>query len=906
MRWLNRILHRRRLDRDLDRELRFHVEEETRRLEAVGLDPAEARRRALAAFGGLEPMKDLTREARGTAWIEDLGKDLRFAGRMMSRSPGFAATAVLSLAIGIGANAAIFSVTDALVRRPLPIDRPDELFFLKMAGDTGENLRFYRFSGPQFDALRAQVPEVTFVAMTPASSLQATIDERARLLLGQLVSGNWFRALGVGSSVGRVLTADDTRALGGEMVVVLSHACWDREFGRDPHVVGAPLVVNGQRLTVVGVAAEGFTGVSVGTTVDLWLPVTLQQTLRYHGSASISDADATKAWLPQDGISWLTIAARIPGARLATAGAHIAATVHASLEAIASHEADAAARADILRHYVELEPGARGQSSLRGTFSTSLSVLSVTVALVLLIACANLASLLLARSTARSREFALRLSIGARRGRLVRQMLTESLLLAMVGGGLGVMVAQWGAHALLRLASSTASPIPLAIAVDWRLLGFSFGVSLVTGVLFGLGPALRLSRTDVHDALRPGARVVGAQGKGVLTVGRGLVVGQVALSLALLIGAMLFVRTLGNLLSSDLGFDRDAVIGARFDEVLAGVPPAAWPDLNRRIVDAARAIPGVKSASLALNGPLAGGGRISAIQIEGQAQRPGSGSQVREEYVGPDYFATVGMVRMAGRDLTSLDDTQHPCVAVVNQALAVSFFGRENPIGKRFGYDGKATTEIVGIVRDARVDGAQKPVPPMVYYPLSQFPAESIRHLYVRVQGAAGLAEAVPAGIRTAIANADPRIAVADVATLEQLSERTVTVNRIVSQLTSVFGLLAVAVACLGLYGTLSYAVSQRTREIGVRLALGSAPWAVCWIVFRDALVLVAAGCAVGLGLAWLGLTSVAQLLYGLSPRDPATFATATAAFLVVACTAAAVPAFRAARVDPLSALRVE
>jgi predicted permease len=900
--FLRRLVSGRRLDAELDRELRFHVEEETRRLSRE-FAPEEARRRALAAFGGFDPMREATRDARGVGWLEDFGKDLTLAARMIRRNPGFAATAILSVALGVGANAAIFSVTDALLRRPLPITRPEELHFLSLTAD-GQPAA--RFSGPAFQHLQAAVPEARLVAMTEPNRVQATLDNTARLIQGQLVTGNWFSMLGVGASVGRVLTPDDDRhAASGAEVVVLSHAFWDRTFGRNPAVVGTPLIINGEHLTIVGVADEAFTGLGVGETVDVWLPVSLQHQIRYRSNADINGGDRSQPWFSQTGISWLELAVRIPSATAASVTSRLLAVTRAEVERAAAEEKDAIARADILRMQPLLVAGATGQSSLRDRFSRSLVVLAVTVALVMLIACANLASLLLARSSARAREFALRASIGARRGRLVRQMLTESLLLASVGGVLGLAVAWWGAHALLRLASSTSTPIPLAIVLDWRVVAFALAASVGTGLLFGLGPAVRLSRTDVRDALRPGTRVVGSHSASPWSLGRLLVIGQVALSLALLIGALLFVRTFDNLLSSDLGFDRSAVLGARFDATLANVPTTEWPAMRQRLTEAAQAVPGVTSVALALNGPLSNGVRTSNIQVEGQPALPARESEIREEYITPGYFTTIGTTRLAGRDFTGADDDHHPLVAVISEAMAKRFFGGENPIGKRFGYDAKATTEIVGVVRDALMDGANEHAPVAAFYPLAQYPTESVRHVYVRTESGA-VAATVPAALRAAIQRAEPRLAVSDVATLEELSRRGLSNSRMVSQLTTAFGLVAVLVACLGLYGTLSYAVSRRTKELGVRLALGSAPLAVCWIVLRDALWLVAIGCAAGLAVAWLGLKSITSLLWGLSPRDPATFGLATAAFLLVAGVAAAIPAIRASRVDPLTALRTE
>jgi predicted permease len=899
--WLRRLIGRDRLERDLDRELRFHVDEDTRRLVAAGVPQAEARRRALASFGGLEPMKEATRGARGTRWLEHLWQDVRYAGRMMRRSPTFTLAAVLSLAIGIGANAAVFSVTDALVVRSLPVVKPGELYFLNRAGYDEPNLRF---SYPNLEHFRSGVPSVLFAAMGSAIRAQAARDGKAELLIGQLVTGDWFDVLGIRPAAGRLLTMADTRTVGGPPIVVLSHAYWTSAFARDPGVVGTTLAINGAPLTIMGVAAKGFDGVTVGQRVSAWLPVTMQMEARFHGDANISNADWRKPWLPQDGVQWLTIVARVaPPVQPAAVLAQIQGIDRQWLQGLVAGIQDPQRRAFMEREHVELVPAARGLSSLRDNFSLALGVLMGTVALVLLIACANLASLLLARSAARGREFALRLSLGAGRGRLVRQLLTESVTLALLGGLAGLALARWGGQALLRMGSSGPNPVPLTLPLDWTFLGFTLTLSVVTGVLFGLVPALRFSRLDPGHGLKTGGRVVnGLGGSGGFPVGKALVVAQMALSLALLVGAMLFLKTFRNLLAVDTGFERSLVVSARFDPRLAGFNEAQLPALYQRLLDRARAIPGVRTASLALSGPVTGSARTSDITVEGRA-RFADDNSVREDIVSLDYFATLGMPLVAGRTFQPYDDAKAPTVAVVNEAMARRFFDDASPIGRRFGYGTPATFEIVGVVRDAKIDGLREPVPSLVFYPQQQNLQEFVRNLYVRTSGSP---ERVKAELARAVGEADRNLAVREVVTLADLAERTVVRERLVSQLTAAFGVLAVIVACLGLFGTVSYSVVRRTNEIGVRLALGAAPMSVCWLVLRETLVLVTLGGLIGFAALLPTLKYVSTLLYGLSPHDPAALAAAAGILTFVGVLAGAVPAWRASRVNPLTALRAE
>ncbi len=901
MGWISRLFSRTRLERELDAELSHHVNEEARRLVAEGVPPVEARRQALARFGGLEPIKEQARDARGTRWVEDLWRDVKHAGRMMRRSPMFTLAAVLSLAIGIGANAAIFSVSDALLVRPLDVTRPDELYFLQRAGYTSPN---YRFSYPGYQRTQAAVPEAQFAVSGASSRVQISRENGSSLAICQLVSGNWFDVLGLKPAIGRLLTSGDTATLGAERVVVLSYDYWTREFGADIRAIGSTLEVNGLNLAIAGVAPESFHGVNVGTIVDLWMPATLQADLRMRSNASIDDADGSQPWVPQDGVKWLTMVARVPAATpVAEARQRVSGFWRREIEDAAAKVADPDRRAYRLREHVDLVSGARGLSDLRDSFSQPLVVLMVTVAAVLLIACANLASLLLARSTARGREFALRLALGAGRGRIARQLLAESLTLSLLGGAVALGLARLGGHALLSMASSGTRAIPLDLPLDWRLILFTAVVSIVTGVLFGLGPALRSSRSSVSDPLKTGSRVVGTERRGgTLPFGKILIAVQVALSFALLVGALLFLRTFENLVTADTGFDQAAVLIARFDPELSGVTPPQLPDLYRRLLDNARAIPGVSSATLALTGPVTRSARVSSVQVDQEPMRVGNESDAREEYVTPDFFRTIGAPILRGRTFTPDDDARHPKVTVVNETFARHFFGDVDPIGHHIGY-GPADIEIVGVVRDVHVDGPKTDVPSMAYYPFAQNPGEFARNLLVRTRGSV---DAVRTALRAAVASANRNLAVQDVATLGELNERIVSADRLISQLTGVFGLLAMGVACLGLYGTIAYSVARRTNELGVRLALGASRGGVGWLVIRETLVLVVAGGALGLAVVWPLLKYVSSLLYGVSPHDPVAMTSAAAGLLAAGALAGAVPAWRASHVDPLTALRAE
>jgi predicted permease len=556
-------------------------------------------------------------------------------------------------------------------------------------------------------------------------------------------------------------------------------------------------------------------------------------------------------------------------------------------------------RAELRRRHAQLVDASRGLSEVREQFGDAVLVLMATVALVLLVACANLANLLMARSAVRAKEFAVRLSLGAARGRLVRQLLTESLALALVGGVASLMFARIGSDALLSMAAGGPTPLSLDVSLKWPIVVFAIALSLVTGVLFGLLPALRFSRPDVHDAIKSGQRVIAASGR--VSMGRVLVVAQVALSFALLVGATLFVRTLHNLLAVDPGFRAEHLLTARFEPRLAGYVPATLPGLRERLLDNARAIPGVRGVAVAMCGTLANCHRVSNIDIPGREAGPGDDADVQEDFVNADYFPTLGMVFVGGRNFLATDTEHTQRVAIVNEAMAAHFFGDVNAVGKHFKLD--QDYEIVGVVRDSRINGLREQPPRMAFYAFSQHPEFPVRNLYARVAGDVAPFERE---LRAAVRAADRGIAVSEVVTLAELEERSIARERLVSTLTGAFGLLAVAVACLGLYGMLSYSVARRANEIGIRLALGATVSSIRWLVLRETAIFVAAGMVAGLAVALPALRLIEALLYGVSVADPVTFAASAAMLAAVALATSAGPAWRASRIDPIVALKAD
>ncbi len=837
-----------------------------------------------------------------TVWTQNL----RYAIRQLRKSPAFAAVALATLALGIGANTGIFTLVNAVLLKSLPLPHPEQLFLVRESDRFAENTRF---SYPVFRNMRAVLPaSASMAAMTwPTDFYARTGSNEPEMVTGQLVSGNYFQTLETYPSLGRLLNPEDDRVIGGSPVAVISYSCWSRRFGLDSNVIGRKIVVNGMPFAIVGVAAPGFFGARAGSAPDFWLPTSMQSEVHYaaHYSNSTS-AEVLKPWVPQPDIRWLQFIVRARDkAVLPQTAAAIEQVFRQDLDRETAGIKDPQERDALLRARLELEPGSRGLSTIRRNFSQPLLVLMAMVGVVLLIACANLANLLLARAAVREREIAVRLSVGATRFRLFRQLLTECLLLSMSGGVLGIVVAYWCCEILPKWVSGGTTPVPLNLAPDARVLIFSSAIALLTGVLFGLAPAWQGTRVEPVQALKASARGLSAGSRVAAgwSFKQTLVASQVALSLVLLIGAGLFLRTLRNLSQLDPGFDRDHMLSVWLDTHMAGYAQGQLSPLYQRLIERVESIPGVRSASLATCGLATGCGDASDIYLPGVPHTNGE-TDSQERHVSQHFFNTTGIPLLEGREFATSDSEKAPPVAVVNQTFVHEFLHDKNPIGQYFGYDAvnDHVFQIVGVVKDARVNDISESAPPMIYHSLAQDVID-VESLDVRTFGDPG--QLIP-DVRKAIRSVDPGLPIGGVTTLVDQIGSSLAQQKLIAGLTTIFGMLALALACLGLYGVTSYTVARRTNELGIRLALGSSREAVLGIVLHQTLVVTAAGLAAGLLLSYFAGHAVTNLLFGLGPYDPLTISAAAITLFVISIASCLMPAWRAAHVDPSEALRVE
>jgi predicted permease len=903
MTWLGRLFSRHKLESELDREMQFHLDAAVADHMRAGLTRDQAMRRARIDFGGPEQMKEAVRDARGTRWVEDLVHDVRFALRGMRRSPAFATAAVLTIAIGVGANTAVWSIMEALMRRALPVANPETLAAVKRVG-LGDDQ--YLVSYPLVQQVQRALGATAEVASMGSlvRAYATTGNERPEAVTALAVSGNFFDVLGLHPLRGRLIAPSDDQAQAGSPVVVISDAYWQRRFGRDPAAIGTSVRVNGYPVTIVGVAPAGFGGLTIGNPVDMWTPLTMHYDLHLRGNNRSSNGDGQKPWIPQREISWLTMITRAEPSAVARVN-QLANGAFRADQAIELAQYDSVTAAFAAKERLALEPIPRGFSSLRAEFRDPLNALLAGVALILLITCANLAGLVLARGESRSHEMAIRSSLGAMSGRLARQLATESLTLALIGGVVGVIMAQWMIKALLKLASGGANAIPLDASLSGSVLLFAFGVTLLAGLIVGLAPALRVRSFQLYATFRTGGRV--SSGSHRLPLGRLLVAAQIALALILVTSAGVFARTFANFISVDAGYDRESVVTARVDVRAAGYTVEQLPGEYRRLLDAASGVPGVQSAGLAAFGIANGGRRTSGFAVGGHPLAPNQ-NIAQENYVTPGYFHTVGMRLLRGRDFTSADTPDKtPRAAIVSEAFAKHFFGSTDIVGRRFGYGNGAESpdgqEVIGVVSDARFNGLKDPEPWLVYHPLAQGPTEYVTSIDVR---ATGNVEPVIAALRSAIGAADRNLPVREVVKLGDLVERGLSREKLVARLASSFGILALVLAAIGLYGVISYSVARRTNEMGVRLALGASPGGVSWLVLRDSLALVVIGLVAGVALWFPVLGFTRSLLYNVSPHDPKLLGMSLGALMLVGVLAGLIPAMRASRIDPIEAIRAD
>jgi predicted permease len=820
--------------------------------------------------------------------METILRDVSHGMRGLLKRPGFTAIAVLTLALGIGANTAIFSLMDSVLLRSLPVSHPEQIVQLRTLRPAGRINQNY--SNPMFQDLRRmnQVCSGLIAYYATPISLSGG-SAQAERIYGTLASGDYFSVLGVGTVLGRTFTMADDQAPGASPVVVISHGLWRRRFGGARDVVGQTLTLNNTQFTVIGVAPPDFTGLVRGLSSDLWMPLSM------HNQAVPDDPPDT---MSNRGLSWLEVAGRLkPGVTIAQASA--------SIEILGNeiHKANAPPSAGPSIERLNFTSGSKGATWLVDDFTTPLKILLVAAAFVLMIACANVANLLLVRGSSRRKEIAVKLALGARRSRLIRELLTESLLLASLGGAAGLIVALWS-NDLWKIVkpADTFYAVTIDSSLNLRVLFFAIGLSLVTGIIFGLAPAFDASRLDLVPSLKLEAR--GSKRERRFNLRSMLVVAQVALSFMLLIGAGLFVRTLRSVQKINVGYDRDRVLVASLDPSLHGYDRAKGQQLYANLLEHVRAIPGVTSASLAATvSPNPGGSMIEdTVQVEGRA---GQTETIAIEYnrVGPDYFATMEMPLVRGRDFTVQDRRGNPPIAVINETFARKIFPNEDPVGKRFRFGDRGPfTEIVGVARDGKYRSLREDGLLCLYEPfLMSYRPEM--NLLVRTQNDPG---AATASVRKELDALDSRIPLFNVRTLDEQVRNATSQERSAAVLTSLFGGLAVLLAAIGLYGVMSYAVSQRTHDIGIRMALGAQVGDVLKLILKNGMLLVLAGVAIGAAAALALTRFLSSLLFGVRPNDLLTFVLVTAALVIVAMLACYLPARRAAKVDPLIALRCE
>jgi predicted permease len=845
-------------------------------------------------------------------------QDLRYAVRSLLKSPGFATVAVLTLALGIGANTAIFTVLDSVLLRELPVPNPQELSLLTgpdshgatFGGETGERTRL-AYSEFQYLRDHSEVFSHVFAADNQLVDVNASIGTGSRAsqdhtekVRVHLVSGDYFGTLEVKAAAGQVFTPDLDRARGGAPVAVISYAFWKQRFGLSPAALGRPIQIRNVSFEIIGVSPPGFFGETVGETPDVWLPITMADAI-YAGRDMLSPS-------PQGILNqqlWLqVIGRRKPGITNAQANASLNIVFKGMIQSLMGPGITEELQHHLLNQRLKVQSAARGASTLHRSFGEPLKFLMALVGLVLLIACANVANLLLARGSSRQKEFVMRLAVGADRSRLVRQLLTESLLLAMLGACAGILMAFWADSLLLRMVQGVANgpgDIQLNLQPDARVLGFTLLVALLTSVLFGLFPALQATKLDLAGRMKSGTS--GASSLGQWPLSKFLVVAQVTFSLVLLVGAGLFVHSLAKLSQANLGYDRENLLLFRVNASGGGYKGDAMTRLYKELFARISAVPGLRGVTVSYNGLFSGSESGDPIAVEGYTPKPGEEMESTFDLIGPGYFSTMGIPVLLGRELTEQDSGSGLHPAVVNETFAHRIFPNTNPIGKhvRDTYPGNpADCVIVGVVADVKYNSLREETPPRIYAPL--FNPLWLQGSAVYEVRTFADAASVSASLRSVVQQASASLPPIDIRAMGGLVDDTLQTDRFIEQLSSVFGLLAISLASIGLYGVMAYNVARRTREIGIRMAIGAEPADVRWQVLRESLMLVSAGIVIGVPVAIAGTRLVRSMLFGLGAADPVVLISAAALLMSVAALAGFLPARRASRVDPMIALRYE
>ena len=862
-----------------------------------------------------------------------LVRDLQYAWRGLTRAPMFTAVALLSIALGIGANTAIFTLVDEVLLRMLPVGNPEQLVLFNGARTHyGSNSGGNMISYPMYEDFRdnfvdsaTKLPRISQTVPNPAPTpkvfsgmfarrpigMNIGVNGQTERVQGELVSGTYFEVLGVRAALGRMIGPDNDRTRGDGFVAVLSYDYWRNRFGGDPSIIGRRFTINNYPFTVIGVSAAGFDGLDIGQVASVRVPVMLKAQM----TPNWDDVDNRRS-------RWVNVFGRLKpevtqAQALAALQPYFPGLLEQEVQMAPFSNTTPYTREQFLKGQMGLLPAAHGRAPIRQQLETPLKLLFYIVGGVLLIACANVASLLIARASSRQKEMAVRLALGASRGRIVGQLLVESVMLAAVGGLLGLAVASWTTRFLIGFLPATGTPHLITGAIDKRILVFNFALSLITGLVFGLVPALRATRPNLAPTLKDQVGAV-VGGSGGVRLRKALVVAQVTVSVLLLVGAGLFIRSLRNLRLLDLGLKTDNLIAFNVGTALNGYTPVRSKQFDKRLLDRVRALPGVTSIAYAQIGILEGNEWDSSMSVEGYEAKPGENMSAFCNAVSPGYFKTMEIPLVAGRDFDDrdvryVDATPDPNVlpsfrvAIVNESYAKHYFGDRSPIGRRIGFGSnpgtKTPIEIIGVVKDAKYMGVRDEIPRTVYFAFMEDDFAGGAVMYVRT---ASRPEAAFGSIRDVLRQLDPNVPLVRPRTMDSQLDQSLLNDRLVATLSAAFGTLATMLAVIGLYGVMAFTVARRTREIGVRMALGAVQSDVVWLVMREVLMLVGTGIVLGLAGAWGLGRLVSSQLYGITASDPGTIAGAATLLAIVALVAGYVPARRATRVNPVLALRYE
>ena len=876
-------------EQDLERELRAHLDLEAAEQGENGLSAEDAGYAARRAFGNTTLVKEEVREKWNLSGLERLVQDLHYGSRILLKNPSFAATAILSLALGIGANAAIFTALNAVLLKFLPVRQPQQLTLIGVKG-TERSGPGFGLPYPLYELLRDRNHVFSSMLAYAPVRLNAAIAGQTQPVNGELVSGSFFDSLGVRAAAGRSLNETDDSPSAAPAAVI-SYNFWRGHFGGNLQIIGGSIILNSVPVTIAGIAPPSFFGLELGNTADFYVPFSLET--RLHPGSDLLRA-GTNWWLKimgrvREGVSERQVQANLDQlfpqflrAAIAEAPPNVSENMKASF----------------LRQRLLAEPGGRGLSNLRRQYSRPLVVLMAVVGILLLITCANLANLQLSRSVAREREIALRVALGAGRSRVVRQLLTESIVLSTLGGAAGLALAQLVLQALPKVLGE----LSFDLSLDAPVVLFTASLSLLTGVAFGIWPALRAGQTELLPALKQGLHNRGGS-PFRLTAGRFLAVFQVALCILLLVGAGLFIRTFQNLGSLDLGFRHDRLLIVPVNSSGSGYTGTRLGRVYQNIADRLRLVPGVESVSFSLSSPLDGNDSTTMISPFGSAPAVHEKSKAHRNIISAGFFHTVGIALLAGREFNEQDGETGPKVAIVNETFARQFLASQPPLGKILGYgpgQSSGPVTIVGVVRDSKYNDLRETQIPMVYLPYPQFPSKSEMTFEIET---AGEPSTVARTVRSQIGR---DLTIGSMTTMRKQIDASRRQERLIAALVSLFGLIALSLAAVGLFGVVNYSVTRRTNEIGIRMALGARPREILRMVMQEALFLVIVGLAIGIPSALAAARLTGSLLFGVTPADPYSLLAGTAVLLAAALIAAWLPARRASGVDPLIALRHE